>query len=1309
MLSTGFAYLYIWEKPKLEKLVEVYVERFSLKDDIPIKIDIGRVHFSILPLQLELYDTQFTSKSDLKKYTKEFKINSVILRPSFFDILVGKFWLSSLKIEGSEINLNIPETASNSEIPETNFDLNSILKRIPISQINLQNFKINANIQNQYYVSTENLYIKAFNEKSSLTITIKDPNVGIRKNLKDTPLNFLTEFQLMLTSNTVSVSKIKIVKETSFFLASGNFTYKKTPENIEELNLNTRINTSFAAIHKWTNLLYKTNAIADINGSLKTDIHFTKKAKSKDIVSQVNGDLKKVQIGKIILGDFNLEASIPDLDNINIKSIDAKLSGNNHISIKKVKVKVDKGKTLIQGDIKIKNAQLHSFLKDSTIADIPVWLKVNGDLKCEGSYEKKLNVICPGAATISDLKVQTNKRDKNIVIAKKVDIAGTMTISEEEISYKAQAQHKSTHAKSTGSINYEKGFNILYETENLDLSEVSPIADLEFAGKAKLKGSTTGDSDAATFQMDINSNQFEFEQYYFGELTTQLNYKSGTLYFKNIKGNIESTRYQGGLQVDLLKEVIKSDISLPFFRMTDIQQSIIKKVNLEDRFLGSGSGRLQLDTPFDVEQLNFNLDARLFKGKAFGEEYNEAKVKAQSVDGIIIIQQGLLEKEKSQFNIKGTIDTKLKSQLSFNIKNGFLQHSTLLKSYNLPISGTFQATGKISGDLSKPEIKTKAEVSQLIFNKKKYKDAIFAYDNSNNQTNLQFNIPEQLEFLVIFPESNFKNLFIDMNATNFDIAPLLGYAVSEESTRSYIIDTSGEISGNISTENFWQSEFSSTIRNISLNYKANKIETILPTNIELKNGKLILNEISISGNRQFLKVTQPFTDKYRTKFIINSRMNIAFFKIFAPFIEKIDGYSQLRLELNINQNNMRLVGSSFTTDSFLKFPGFPHPLENISADILFNENKVVINSISGQIAGGTFLGSGDIKLDKKDKFAIQINTSFENATLQFPEGFKTRGNGNISLSGSEQPFLLSGNYDVLDGVIESNFSSGGGGSSTDLLEELLKKEITSPLTLNIDIDTKNSVEVRNSLVEGYMLARIKVFDKINSPRIRGEAHFDKDSVIKFKEQEFDIRSSNFEFMGDHPINPKLSLNAKTRVNGYDVELLLQGRASKPQLNLTSQPSLPESQIISMLALGQLPDEFDPTQQSSLNSDPNQPTSNGFEVGTSLIGNNPLGRELKERYDVDVEVSSSFDDQTNSAVPKLTLRRKISKNLELSGSSTTGDNNRVEGRVTYELNDAISTIFRIRNRPVETNTLNNNTTTRQNNPFGVDLEYKVEFD
>lgn len=1312
VVATG-VYFYIWEKPKLEMFVKLNIEKLSKGNDIPFGIKIGKIRVSIIPLQLELNDVQLTPKGDLKKMLQPFAIGDMAIRPSIIDLVVGKFWISQLKVNQSVIALNLDgmKSSDNQESPFADFD--GLLSKIPISQLDIQNIQLQANYQN-YHVNTESLYVKAYNEKSSLIVTVKDPNIQVKTSKDGESLNILADIQLMMTKNTVSLSKIKLVKESSYFLASGHWIYKKDPSVIQEMLVKTRINSNFESLHKWSNQVYKNNHLGILKGKIKTDINIEKNKPNSDFALSLESELKEFRVEKILLGDIKASARVANKKQIIVKSIDATLSGKNKVLIENVKVDIGK-KTDFVADVKLIDTQLQSFLKESTIADIPVWLTINGSTKCTGSYETKLNVHCPGSLNVTNLKIQNAGRTKTIVSAKKFDISGSMNITESEISYKADAKLEKSKGQSDGVISFAKGFNINYNSDHIDFAELSPIADLKFAGVGKAKGSTQGDSRSAVFGIDMEAENFEFEDYFFGVLKTKLNYKNGVMNFEGMDGTIESTRYNGSLQVDLINDKLKGDLNLPFFRMEDVQQSILKKVQLDNRFLGSGSGRLQIDSPFSVSRLSFLLDARLFKGQAFGEDYNEAKITAEAIEGIIIIQQGRLEKEKSVFNIKGTIDTQLKTNLEFVLKDGNLQYSTLVKNYNLPMSGRFDAKGSIAGKLTTPIIQTTAKVDDLIFNKKKYGETNFVFDNSKNKTNLQFTIPNHLDLVVVFPESTTDFVFIDLNAAKFDIAPFIGFAVSEEATRSYRMDISGEMSGKIDTKDFWESEFSSTIKEISIDYKANQIVSTIPTNIELKGNQLFINELSLIGQKQFIKITQPSSSKYSTKLIVNAGMNISFFKIFAPFIEKIDGYSTIRLEMTINRNNFILNGNSYITDGFLQFPGFPHAFEYLTADILFNQNKISINSINGQMAQGKVSGDGEITFKDNKKFDLNINTNLENIKIDFPEGFKTEGRANIRLSGSEPPFLLSGDYTVTSGLIDSNLGGKSSGASTDMLEELLKQEVTAPLLVNIDIKTEKSVEVRNTFVEGYMIGNFKVFDKVTSPRIKGEAHFEDFSVIKIRDAEFEVTNSSFVFEGEHPINPKLSLRAKSRLNGYDIDLFLQGTGSKPVLTLSSQPPLPETQILSLLALGTLPDQLQQNQtpgQAVLQQNPTGSPSNqkGFQIGTSMLGSNPLGKELKERLNVDVQFSSSFDDQNNAAVPKVTVRKKISKKLQVSFSQSTGNVSQSQGRVAYELNKELSTIFFIQdNTNNNVNTLNNTNPRRQSNPFGIDLEYKKEFD
>jgi translocation and assembly module TamB len=1333
-ITMGLTYLYIWEKPKLEVFVKKYVESQSKDPSVPFYINVGRAQVSILPLQLEFHDTELITKGDLKKTVLPIKIKLLAIKPSVLDIIFGKFWISEVIVDDAELKINLTEPPKQDEDGlELSFELNEILKKIPISELSLKGIKLEVNYLNDYLVKSTHTNIKAYNEKSSLILSAKDPElIFIDLKSKDKQeLSINPDIQLMITKDTISLTKLSLIKQSSYLISSGHIIYKKSLDNFQELQIKSRINADFDKLHAWSNQIFPNQYLEDIQGRTRIDFQLSKKSPKSPIQINTNGDITQLAIGKILLGDLSLQANMPNREIINIESLQASLSGDSKAKISDAKIILGK-KNTITADLDIEDLRLHHFLKQSGIADIPVWLRVSGSLKCEGAFASSFNMSCPGSISAKKLKVQNASRTKDIIKAETIDIAGALDISDKEISFKAKAKSGDSEANADGSINYSEGFKVNYQADVVNLTQLAPIADLSFQGVGTAKGQVSGDSRSAVFNIDLNLENMEFQKYYFGHVQTQLNYKLGTLYFENINGQIESTRYNGQLQVDLLKENIKGDLNLPFFRMEDIQQTIIKKVDLEGRFLGSGSGRIQLDTPFEIGLLNFIFEARLFKGNALGEDYSEAQIKLKSVDGIIIIQQAILQKEKAQISLKGTLNDELDTQISFEVQQGSLQNSTLLKKIKLPASGSFHTSGTIRGKLNKPEIKLTSEIEDLIFNKKKYGTTLFSFDNSNEQMNIQFNFPDKMDLLLVFPEKKSETIFVNLNMNKFDVAPIIGYFISDDPLNTYLIESTGEISGQFNQKDFWESEFSATIKDVVFHYRSSRISKTIPTNIELKNQTLFMNEMSFAGDRQFVKISQPETEKRRTKFIVNSRLNIALFKLFLPFFERIDGTSSTRLEVSLDDKDFKLVGSAVLTDSFFRLPGFPHPFENMTVDILFNQNRVSINSMKGELAGGRAIGSGEIEFNSDKKIGLLINTSLEGIDINFPDGFKTKGDASISLSGSKPPFLISGRYLIKDGLIDSNLASGKKKKSTDFLEDLLRKEAIDPLTLNLDISTENAIVVKtnigNAVVEGYINGAFRVFDKVTSPRLQGEAQFDRNTFIRLRDNLFQVTSSRFQFDGESPINPRLSLRANTRLNSYDIDLNLQGRANKPVLKVASQPPLPENQIISMLALGTMPDQFAqtaspadaaaaatgtdtnpqaaPTGASGIGSGSGQ--ASGFEFGTDLLGSNPIGREL-DQYGVDVQFSSAFDDQNSAAVPKVTLRKRLGRKLQLSGSHSSGNISQTEGRVTYEIDNRLSTIFRVTDRSNDLNNINNINGVRQNNPFGIDLEYRLEFD
>src|SRR5690606_9468725 len=120
--------------------------------------------------------------------------------------------------------------------------------------------------------------------------------------------------------------------------------------------------------------------------------------------------------------------------------------------------------------------------------------------------------------------------------------------------------------------------------------------------------------------------------------------------------------------------------------------------------------------------------------------------------------------------------------------------------------------------------------------------------------------------------------------------------------------------------------------------------------------------------------------------------------------------------------------------------------------------------------------------------------------------------------------------------------------------------------LDIAAVADSGVLVKNDLFDAELRADVRLVNTIERPRLLGSAEVVR-GKLSFKDQDFQIDSSKIEFDNPTVIDPKFSLGASTEVKGVKVQLYASGRMSDWKLELSSNPSMSETEIISLLAIG----------------------------------------------------------------------------------------------------------------------------------------------
>ncbi|RME15339.1 MAG: hypothetical protein D6797_06740, partial [Bdellovibrio sp.] len=324
-------------------------------------------------------------------------------------------------------------------------------------------------------------------------------------------------------------------------------------------------------------------------------------------------------------------------------------------------------------------------------------------------------------------------------------------------------------------------------------------------------------------------------------------------------------------------------------------------------------------------------------------------------------------------------------------------------------------------------------------------------------------------------------------------------------------------------------------------------------------------------------------------------------------------------------------------------------------------------------------------------------------TLHVPQGLESTGYGQFSLSGSWLPYLLKINYTILSGKMEKNLSATKEETSSvvpsQFLPDFLNKQKISPLHLYASVNIKNNIQVAITSIGGIKIntpisGQLLIKGPPSSPLLKGILNTGENGKIYFRSNVFDIKAGILKYNTDPPDNPSLNIIASALVtdsegNKYDVDMFVRGHSSNPQIHLVSQPPLAEHQIISLLALGIIPQEN------------TAPSEGKYEIGTNAL-TEPLGLNtiLKKQLGVKIDLKSSIDTD-NEAEHTVTIQKQWNPHFGASASRSFGKKNANRVKIEYKLNRSMSLVGRWQQEEKETKA-------DTEESLGLDLEYKIEF-
>lgn len=227
----------------------------------------------------------------------------------------------------------------------------------------------------------------------------------------------------------------------------------------------------------------------------------------------------------------------------------------------------------------------------------------------------------------------------------------------------------------------------------------------------------------------------------------------------------------------------------------------------------------------------------------------------------------------------------------------------------------------------------------------------------------------------------------------------------------------------------------------------------------------------------------------------------------------------------------------------------------------------------------------------------------------------------------------------------------------------------APITLiDIKLTAPRRVWVRGRGLDSEWQGDLAVRGLANSPSLVGNLTLLR-GTFEFAGRDFTLTQGVLRFTGGQEINPLINLRAEYSANNLTAVIAISGPVSKPEIELTSNPALPQDEILARILFGSSVHQLSALEAVQLGGAISSLSSGGgfdvFGKARGLLGLDRLSVGLGENGENNMVTGGKYltknvylevSTDTETGESKATVRFDVTRNLQLQsdvGGQTSG--------------------------------------------------------
>jgi translocation and assembly module TamB len=407
------------------------------------------------------------------------------------------------------------------------------------------------------------------------------------------------------------------------------------------------------------------------------------------------------------------------------------------------------------------------------------------------------------------------------------------------------------------------------------------------------------------------------------------------------------------------------------------------------------------------------------------------------------------------------------------------------------------------------------------------------------------------------------------------------------------------------------------------------------------------------------------------RFTLSGGVNLRLIKGLLPDLNA-QGRADVNVSVEGTMARPAITGRASVRNASATYGDFPVGLSRLNGDFVFDKSRLLFDRVTAEAGGGQLALSGDVSYGE-GPLRYEVTATTSTVRIRYPAGMSWLAGGTLRLAGTSTAGLISGHVQVerllfAQGVDVASFFAAAAETSPGLPSA---SPFLQNLAFDVDGQTNPGARIEWSGAHVEVEGNVRLRGTFDRPVLLGNIHL-LGGEMPFRGNVFEITRGDINFSNPFRLDPELDVEATSTISQYQVTIDFSGKASHLALNYRSDPPLPDSDIVALLALGST------GEGGALRSQPGAAQNYGATALLSEAISTGIGGRIEHLFGVSSFRVDPFVAGTateSNAAARVTIQKQVTRGLTITYSTNAATSNQYQLiQVEYALRRSLSVIF-----------------------------------